>query len=216
MDIVLTPEEVRVLGSLLEKEMSTPEYYPLTLNALLNACNQKTSRLPVVSYDEKTVLGALSGLKNKRLAWESSLGRVPKYEESFVRNNKLINTEAAVLCILMLRGPQTTGEVKAHTERLYDFKDQEKLDETLDNLIEAGYIMKAPRQPGQKESRYAHLFSGRPENFTETTPNSPTVEATPVHERDRELAEMQEELETLRRDFEDFKLKVTVFMEQFK
>jgi len=152
MDFILTPEEVRVLGSLLEKEMSTPEYYPLTLNALMAACNQKTSRSPVVSYDEKTVLGALARLEKKRLVWQSSLGRVPKYEQSFVKNTKLINSEAAVLSMLMLRGPQTIGEIKAHTERLYDFADLEKVNETLLALIEAGFIVKSPRMPGHKES----------------------------------------------------------------
>jgi uncharacterized protein len=216
MDIILTPEEVRVLGSLLEKEMSTPEYYPLTLNALLSACNQKTSRVPVVSYDEKTVLGALAGLQKKRLAWESSLGRVPKYEESFVKNNKLINNEAAVLCILMLRGPQTTGEIKAHSERLHDFKDPEKLEETLQDLTDAGYIVKIPRVPGQKESRYAHILSGRPEIISEDMYGPHAANIIAFDERDKQIVELTEALQKLRREFDDLKLKVTNFMEQFK
>lgn len=215
MDIVLTPEEVRILGSLMEKEMSTPEYYPLSLNALVNACNQKTSRVPVVSYDENTVLRALAGLKNKRLAWESSLGRVPKYEESFARNNKLIESEAAVLCTLMLRGPQTPGEIRAHAERLHDFSDPDKLDETLDALVEAGYIMKAQRMPGQKESRYAHLLSGQPE-LTEAIYYPAAAEVPSAEEKATEMAVLQEELATLRKEFEEFKLKVSAFMEQFK
>lgn len=213
MDIILTPEEVRVLGSLLEKEMSTPEYYPLTLNALVAACNQKTSRSPVVSYDEKIVLGALARLEKKRLVWQSSLGRVPKYEQSFVKNTKLINSEAAVLSMLMLRGPQTIGEIKAHTERLYDFADLEKVNEALLDLIEAGFIVKSPRMPGQKESRYAHLLSGQQENISPEPPVYMAMNST-AQEGDERITEMQEELKSLRRDFEDLRLKVTAFMEQ--
>jgi len=213
MDIILTPEEVRVLGSLLEKEMSTPEYYPLTLNALVAACNQKTSRSPVVSYDDKIVLGALARLEKKRLVWQSSLGRVPKYEQSFVKNTKLINSEAAVLSMLMLRGPQTIGEIKAHTERLYDFADLEKVNEALLDLIEAGFIVKSPRMPGQKESRYAHLLSGQQENISPEPPVYMAMNST-AQEGDERITEMQEELKSLRRDFEDLRFKVTAFMEQ--
>ncbi len=215
MDIILTPEEARVLGSLLEKEMATPEYYPLTLNALLNACNQKTNRVPVVSYDDKMVLAAIKELQNKRLVWQSSLGRVAKYEQSFTRNHKLINSEAAVLCMLMLRGPQTAGEIRTHTERLYDFKDQNKLDQTLSELTDAGYAVKIPRQPGQKESRYAHLFSGHPEAASMETPVCSAQEGI-VRETDGRLAALQDELNALRRDFEELKVRVGAFMEQFK
>jgi uncharacterized protein len=215
MDIMLTPEEVRVLGSLLEKEMSTPEYYPLTLNALVAACNQKTSRSPVVSYDDKTILGALARLEKKRLVWQSSLGRVPKYEQSFVKNTKLINSEAAVLSMLMLRGPQTIGEIKIHTERLYDFADLEKVNEALLDLIDAGFIVKSPRMPGQKDSRYAHLLSGRPDNISREVPDSVTMDGT-IQEGDERITELQDELKALRRDFEELKLKMTAFMEQFK
>jgi uncharacterized protein len=215
MEIILTPEEVRVLGSLLEKEMSTPEYYPLTLNALVAACNQKTSRSPVVSYDEKTVLSALAQLEKKRLVWKSSLGRVPKYEQSFVKNAKLNNSEAAALSMLMLRGPQTIGEIKAHTERLYDFADMDKVNEALLDLIEAGFIVKSPRMPGQKESRYTHLLSGRLEDISREVPSSVTMVST-IQEGDALITEIQEELKALRREFEDLKLKMTTFMEQLK
>jgi uncharacterized protein len=215
MDIILTPEEVRVLGSLLEKEMSTPEYYPLTLNALIAACNQKTSRSPVVSYDEKTVLGALARLEKKRLVWQSSLGRVPKYEQSFVKNTKLINSEAAVLSMLMLRGPQTIGEIKVHTERLYDFSDLGKVNETLLDLIEAGFIIKSPRMPGQKESRYAHLLSGQSEDIRQEVTGSAAIDSF-IQEGDERITKIQQELKALRRDFEDIKLKMNAFMEQFK
>jgi uncharacterized protein YceH (UPF0502 family) len=121
LDTILNDKEVRVLGCLIEKRMATPEYYPLTLNALTNACNQKSSRNPVVIYDEETVLQAVDGLKEKQLAWQSNLSRVAKYEERFVRDLNLNNQEAAVICLLMLRGPQTVGEIKGRTERLYRF-----------------------------------------------------------------------------------------------
>jgi uncharacterized protein YceH (UPF0502 family) len=215
MDIILTPEELRVLGSLLEKEMSTPEYYPLTLNALVAACNQKTSRSPVVSYDEKTVLSALARLEKKRLIRQSSLGRVPKYEQSFVKNTKLINSEAAVLSMLMLRGPQTIGEIKTHTERLYDFADLEKVNETLLDLVEAGFIVKFPRMPGQKESRYGHLLSGQPEDISSEVSVSVAMDST-IHKGDERITKIQEELKALRQEFEDLKLKLTSYMEQIK
>lgn len=216
MDITFTHEEVRVLGSLLEKEMATPEYYPLTLNALLNACNQKTSRFPVVSYDEKLVLGVLARLQEKRLVWKSDSGRVPKYEQWLVKNNKLINSEASVLCMLMLRGPQTIGEIKAHTERLHEFADLESVDETLNDLIEAGYVMKAPRMPGQKESRYAHLLSGIPEDVQGERLSPSASDGTPAREEPPGTAELKEELKALRLEFNAFRLKVSAFMEQFK
>lgn len=217
MDITLTHEEARVLGSLLEKEMTTPEYYPLSLNALLNACNQKTSRFPVVSYDEKLVLGILARLQEKRLVWKSDSGRVSKYEQWFAKNNKLIDCEAAVLCMLMLRGPQTIGEIKAHTERLHEFSDLESVNETLNDLIEAGYIMKAPRMPGQKESRYAHLLSGTPEDMQgeKLNPWEPDG-SSPVPEEEAGTAGLKEELTALRLEFDAFKLRVSAFMEQFK
>jgi len=216
MDIMLTAQELRVLGSLLEKEMATPEYYPLTLNSLMAACNQKTSRLPVVSYDEKTVLSALAGLKNKRLVWESVVGRVPKYEQSFLRNNKLINTEAAVLCVLMLRGPQTAGEIRAHTQRLYDFKEPEKLDETLSDLMDAGYVMRLPRQPGQKEVRLVTLLCGVPET-ADDEPDAQMLEDSPaVQSQEERIASLEEELRLLRRELDDLRLIMQRFMEQFK
>lgn len=216
MDITLTPEEVRVLGSLLEKERVTPEYYPLSLNALVNACNQKTSRSPVVAYGEETVLAALAGLEKKRLVWQTRLTRVPKYEQSFVRNTKLAPGEAVVLCILMLRGPQTAGEIRAHSERLFDFHESEKLAAVLDDLTEAGYIAKLPRLPGRKEQRYAHLFSGMPIEQDVVRPGPGDAVISPAHDGSEAVARVQEEIEELRRDYEEFKLRVSAFMEQFR
>ncbi|HOS97630.1 MAG TPA: YceH family protein [Deltaproteobacteria bacterium] len=215
MDITLTPEEVRVLGSLLEKEMATPEYYPLTLNALVSACNQKTSRSPVTDYDEKTVLAALAGLERKRLVWKSTLGRVPKYEQSFVRNTKLVGGEVAVLCVLMLRGPQTPGEIRAHVERLFDFRDPVQLGRVIDDLVDAGYIARTGRMPGQKEARYSHLFSGPSEHSRETEPVPGTADAGTAQGRAGGLDDVWEELRCLRGDLEDLRREVKEFMARF-
>src|SRR3954466_6623637 len=153
--------EVRVLGSLLEKEATTPEYYPLSLNALVNACNQKSNRDPVVNFDEETVDIALEGLRNKGLSSRISGGsRVTKFEHRFTERCNLGRREEAVLCVLMLRGPQTVGELRGRTERLYNFDDLESVENTLQRLAEMGFVKQLPRQAGYKESRWAQLLAG--------------------------------------------------------
>ena len=147
-DYELTPEQVRVLGSLIEKELATPEYYPLTLNALVNACNQKSNRKPVVSFDESTVIQALDGLKEVHLAWQSDAARVPKYEQHLDKNLNLVQREMAIICLLSLRGPQTVGELRGRSERLYAFSTLEEVNETLDELQERGLVKKMARQRG--------------------------------------------------------------------
>ncbi len=216
MDVTLDHEEVRVLGSLMEKEMSTPEYYPLSLNSLINACNQKTSRFPVVTYDEKLVLGALSRLREKRIVWQSESSRVSKYEQMLVKNRHLGTGEAAVLCVLMLRGPQTIGEIKAHTERLHVFSDLDAVEQILQELQEAEYVVRMPRQPGRKESRYAHLFSGTPEDVHEEEVLLVQAGTDTVDAREARISELEEQVRALRRDLEDFKRSVAAFMEEFK
>ncbi len=216
MDIVLTPEEVRVLASLLEKELATPEYYPLSLNSLLAACNQKTSRFPVVAYDEKLMLGVLAVLQEKRLVWRSDAGRVPRYEQTFARDSTFDRGEMAVLCVLMLRGPQTAGEIKAHTERLHDFSDLGKVHETLDDLMEAGHVMKGPRLPGQKESRYAHLFSGIPDDMKGERTGSSAESLAPHRDGDERITRLEEELQSLSRDLEELRSRMEGFMEKFR
>ena len=116
MDVILNDREIRVLGSLMEKAMATPEYYPLSLNVLTNACNQKSNREPVVMWDELTVQAAAEGLEQKKLANRSTVGRVPKYEEIFTRQHHMVSSEAAVLCVLMLRGPQTPGAIRSRSD----------------------------------------------------------------------------------------------------
>src|SRR5580693_4553000 len=162
MDLHLDAAAVRVLGSLLEKEVTTPEYYPLSLNALVNACNQKSNRDPVVNYDEDTVEQALDELRKEGLSLRITGrdSRVPKHEQRFTEKFNLGRREAAVLCVLFLRGPQTVGELRGRTERLYTFDDLEAVEATLHRLAEMGFVKQLPRQTGFKEQRYAHLLSG--------------------------------------------------------
>ena len=211
LDFELNAVEARVLGCLLEKEMTTPEYYPLSLNGLVNACNQKSNREPVVSYDERTVVQALASLKDKRLAWQSDAARVPKYGQQLDRKFSLEPPEMAVLCLLLLRGPQTTGELRGRSERLYAFNELDEVNATLQGLAEMGLVRKLPRQPGRKESRFAHLLAGEPENVEAATaaPEAATVQVRAENERlaalEQEIAALRVELQDLRAAFLDFK-----------
>jgi len=215
VDFILNQVEVRVLGSLIEKEITTPEYYPLTLNALINACNQLSNREPVVSFDEKTVARALESLREKKLAWMvTGVGRVPKYEHRFAEALQLAEQEAAVLCVLMLRGPQTVGEIRGRTGRLYEFKELEEVELTLQALMaaQAPLVTRLPRQPGTKESRYAHLLSGEVQvEEREVTPRleQATIEVRQENGRlarlESELADVKLELDQLKQQFLDFK-----------
>lgn len=216
MEIMLTETEVRVLGSLMEKEMATPEYYPLSLNALTNACNQKSNRHPVVSYDDTTVVRALDDLKEKGLARQSNVSRVPKYEQNFVVPRNLVRREAAVVCILLLRGPQTIGEIRGRTERLYQFADLEEADETLSSLIELGYVAKMPRQPGRKESRYAHLLAGEPKFIEQEMIASLEPATLEVRAADEKTAELAESVQALRSEVEELKQAFFDFKKQFE
>ena len=212
MDHILTHEEVRVLGCLMEKKMTTPEYYPLTLNALTNACNQKSNRDPVVSYDEETVLQALDGLRKKQLALESNLSRVPKYEERFDRDRNFNNQEAAVMCVLMLRGPQTVGEIRGRTERLHAFESLEEVNRTLKTLASIDLAVRMPRLPGHKEARHMHRMCGQPEETDTAAPVSPLHSSRDTSAETERLALLEKkveglssELASLKQQFQDFK-----------
>src|ERR1039457_6341113 len=204
MDWQLDAVEVRVLGSLLEKEGTTPDYYPLSLNALVNACNQKSNREPVVSYDEDTVEDALLTLREKGLAQRITGrdSRVPKHAQSFTEKFNLGRREAAVMCVLMVRGPQTVGELRGRTERLYTFDDLEAVEATLHRLAEMEFVKQLPRQAGFKEPRWAQLLPGDSDFI-------PEVETAPIAERgipDRErIAALEASLADLRSDFEQFR-----------
>jgi hypothetical protein len=206
MDWQLDAAEARVLGSLLEKEITTPDYYPLSLNALVNACNQKSNREPVVSYGEDTVETALEGLRAKGLAVRMTGGdsRVPKHGQRFTEKLNLGRREAAVLCVLMLRGPQTVGELRGRSERLYQFDDLEGVESTLNRLAEMEFVKKLPRQTGYKEQRWAQLLAGDVEAAEEA---APMAERGPsdrerIEALERELGELKRAFEEFRRSFE--------------
>ena len=197
--------EARVLGAMMDKEVATPEYYPLSLNALVNACNQKTNREPVVSYDEDTVEEALQGLRAKGLALRitGKDSRVPKQAQRFTEKFNLGRREAAVICVLLLRGPQTPGELRGRSERLYTFDDLEGVESTLDRLAELEFVKKLPRQAGFKEQRWAHLFSGDVELAALAEEAAPAADRAPG-DRQR-LDRLEAELAELKRAFEEFR-----------
>jgi uncharacterized protein len=182
MDFTLTAIEARVLGCLVEKEITTPEYYPLSLNALVNACNQKSNREPVVNLDEDTVRHALRSLNDQALA-RSAGGdsRVAKFEHRVQEAFNFHRHEIAILCVLLLRGPQTPGELRTRTERMYHFEDLDGVQSALNLLMkrEPPLVKTLPRQPGTKESRYAHLLSGdlQPASANVTPQDAPTSSA---------------------------------------
>jgi len=200
MNIDLDAVEIRVLGCLMEKELATPEYYPLSLNALLNACNQKTNRAPVMQLDEAAVLAALRPLKERRYVYQSDAGRVPKYWQAFTKDHDLGSHEAAVLSVLLLRGAQTPGELRLRAGSLSPFDSLEQVDATLDHLIASGLAAQLPRQPGQKEQRAIHLLAA-PTDEPETAqpgrmPPMPAEERLAVLEQ--AVAVLREELETVK------------------
>lgn len=221
MDVTLNAVEARVIGSLMEKQITTPEYYPLTLNALVNACNQLSNREPVVSYDEKTVVRALDSLREKQLVWmvTGAGSRVPKYEHRLTEALNLAEQEAAALCVLMLRGPQTVGEIRGRTARMYEFKELEEVEMTLQSLVSAEprpLAVKLPRQPGTKESRYAHLMCG--EVQIEEHAVAPRLEAATieVHAENERIARLESELESLRQELTELKQQFLDFKRQFE
>jgi uncharacterized protein YceH (UPF0502 family) len=216
----LNPVEVRVLGSLMEKEVTTPEYYPLTLNALTNACNQISNRDPVVSFDERTVVRAIESLREKQLVWMvTGSGRVPKYEHRLAAALSLAAQEAAVLCVLMLRGPQTAGEIRGRTGRLYEFQELSEVELTLQALMAAQpqpLVTRLPRQAGMKEPRYAHLLSG--EVQVEEHEPAPRREAAAleVQAENERIARLEGAVETLSQGLAELKQQFLDFKKQFE
>jgi uncharacterized protein YceH (UPF0502 family) len=203
IEFQLDAAEARVLGSLLEKEIATPEYYPLSLNALVNACNQKSNRDPVVAYDDATVEHALEGLRAKGLALRSTGkdSRVPKHAQRFTERFNMGRREAAVLCVLLLRGPQTAGELRGRTERLYRIRRSGRSEATLRRLAEDGFVRQLARQAGFKEPRWSHLLSGEPVEAAEEPAAEPVLNR-PLAER---VAQLEAELADLRSQFDEFR-----------
>jgi uncharacterized protein YceH (UPF0502 family) len=219
MEIQLTETEVRVLGALVEKETTTPEYYPLSLNALVNACNQKSNREPVMSLDEGAVRKALCSLTDQYLVRAASGdSRVAKYEH---RLNELYNFhrhEIALLCVLMLRGPQTPGELRTRCERMYAFEDLDAVHSALNLLMrrEPPLVKALPRQPGTKESRFKHLLSSDAVPATNPAPESSVEREAVVSGQTERITQLEGEVAELRREMETLREQFAAFQKQFQ
>jgi len=218
MDILLTEVETRVLGSLVEKELTTPEYYPLSLNALVNACNQKSNRDPVMNLDETAVRQALHSLDGQSLVRYVSAAdsRVTKYEHRLQEAFNFYRHEVAILCVLLLRGPQTPGELRTRAERMHPFDDLGAVQSSLQHLMkrEPPLVKVLPRQPGTKEARYAHLLSGEVESF-EPKPEPATI-ATTISAGGERIAQLEEEIASLHKEIADLKQQFAQFRKQFE
>jgi uncharacterized protein len=204
MDLLLEPAEARVIGSLIEKEITTPEYYPLSLNALVNACNQKSNREPVVSYDDVLVDGVLESLRHKGLLIiaTGAGSRVPKYGHRFTDRLNLGRREIAILCELMVRGPQTSGELRGRTERMHRFDDVAEIESVLERMPEL--VVKMPRRPGEKEGRYTHLLCGTP-SMEAMEESAPAVRQDRVTLLESEVTQLRQEVESLKAAFAEFR-----------
>jgi uncharacterized protein YceH (UPF0502 family) len=217
VDLLLTDREVRVLGALIEKEITTPDYYPLSLNALTNACNQKSNRNPVMALDEAAVREALGSLEKKWLAAPTSTAesRVTKFGHRAQEVFNFDRRETALLCELMLRGPQTPGELRARAERMYRFDDLETLEATLQKLSERQppLVKKLARLPGTKESRYAQLLAGdKPEWVTAVEP----ADLVPAPASDDRIPALEAEVSELKRQLTDLQQQFAQFKKQFE
>jgi uncharacterized protein YceH (UPF0502 family) len=212
VNIVLNPAEARVLGSLVEKDITTPDYYPLSLNALINACNQKNNREPVTNFDEETVRLALRNLSDKQLAGmaRGAEGRVAKYEHRLQEVYNFTRPETAILCVLLLRGPQTPGELRGRTERMHRFEDLDEVLSGLQQLMrrEPPLAKALGRRPGTKEIRYAHLLSGDVEAWeppAETASSSGSADAERLIQLEEKVAALQAEVAELKQQIAEFR-----------
>ncbi len=207
-EILLTEKEVRVISALIEKKYTTPEYYPLSLNSLTNACNQKSNRNPVVNYSEIEVEETIDLLRAKRFVRKvEDTGRVHKYKESFTEELNLTLMEIAALNVLMLRGPQTTGEIRTRSNRIFDFENLNSVEETLQNLIDretGALVKKLDRQVGMKERRYAHLLSG--DVVTEDKQEAiPEPENSKLDQLETMVINLQNDIDELKNQFAEFR-----------
>jgi uncharacterized protein len=215
INMQLNEVECRVLGALIEKDITTPEYYPLSLNALVNACNQKSNRDPVMELSEEDVRSALSSLQEQRLAGPASSAdsRVSKYEHRMQEVFNFTRRETAVICVLLLRGAQTPGELRGRTERMYHFEDLSDVQSTLQKLMQYDppLVKMLPRQPGTKEARYVHLFSEDVER--ETTARVAHIASEPKDDR---VSRLEEEVADLRREVADLKQQISEMKKVFE
>jgi uncharacterized protein YceH (UPF0502 family) len=218
---MLNEVEIRVLGSLVEKQLTTPEYYPLTLNSLTAACNQKNNRNPVVSYNEQTVANALESLREKNLVYVfyGSTSRVPKYKHVMPEVLHLTAPETAIMCVLLLRGSQTPGELRGNGSRLYEFSGLEEVEQTLSGLMAREpepLVVRLPRQSGQKEVRFAHLLSGEIdlESLAKATDSSP--ETSSRRGNSERIDKLEEQVEHLMKAVEELQQTFEAFRKQFE
>jgi uncharacterized protein len=219
VNIVLTEIEARVLGCLVEKEITTPEYYPLSLNALLHACNQKSNRDPAMNLDESQVRQALRSLNDQMLARSASGdSRVAKYEHRLADVFNFTRPETAVLCELLLRGPQTPGELRSRAERMHPFEDLSVVHSTLKHLMEREppLVKLLPRQAGNKEARYAHLLSGDVEVSESATASVREVEPSKSAGETERITQLESEIAGLQKEIEDLKAQFAEFRKQFE
>ena len=221
MSLELSDVEVRVLGALVEKEVTTPEYYPLSLNALINACNQKSNREPVMTLDEDAVRKALRSLTDQYIVRSASGdSRVAKYEHRLNEFYNFHRHEIAVLCVLMLRGPQTPGELRTRAERMYEFEDLGAVHAALNLLMrrDPPLVKALPRQPGTKESRFMHLLSGDklPSSMTEASVEAAAPEGTSAAAHGERIAQLETEVSELRRELETLRERFSSFHKQFQ
>ncbi len=221
MEITLNPIEARILGVLIEKQMSTPDYYPLTLNSLVNACNQKSNRDPVMNLDEGSVQQALDNLRNQHFVWQVKThgSRSQKFEHNMKDIADFSTRELSVLCVMLLRGPQTPGELRSRTSRLTDFHGTSDVERTLLKLIEhekGPFVVKRSRQPGHKERRYAQLFCEpeQTEIVDEIQSVAPEVH-NPVVENDK-ITALEKAIDEIKTELAELKMQFSEFKKQFE
>ena len=216
MNIELSPIEARVIGCLIEKQITTPDQYPLSLNALVNACNQKSNRDPLMAADETTIQSTLDHLSRKHLVIEKSGfgSRVPKYQHRFCNTEfgtlKFSPQELAIICELLVRGPQTPGELRTRAARMASFSEVAEVETTLEGLssrADGPFVVRLPREPGRRDSRYAHLFSGAAPvpAVSEESGTTPSLAASPTTSR---LERLEEEVRQLRQELQDLKARL--------
>ncbi len=224
MDFLLTPEQVRIVAALMEKEVTTPDYYPMTLNSLVNACNQKSCREPVMNLDEGSVSLNIDVLRDEKgliALVSAAVSRVPKYKQRLTEHHAFEPAERAVLCELMLRGPQTPGELRNRAERMHPFKSLDEIAATLKELEtreDGPWVQLLPRLPGHKEARYAHLLSGPPvvEVGNDTLMASSSTDAAPLVSPVVRIQHLEEETARLREDVQRLSDEFARFRAQFE
>jgi uncharacterized protein YceH (UPF0502 family) len=218
MEVILNSCEVRVLGCLIEKELATPEYYPLTLNALTNACNQKSNRDPVMTLQEADVASALDALRFKQLAVVSAEGgRAVKYRHILAEKLRLSPAELALLAELLVRGPQTIGELRTRAERMHAFPDPAAVEDAIEELMARTppLVMRLSRQPGRKEQRLAHLFSGEPESEPGVMGAPSEAAHSGAGPESKRIGQLEADVVALRAEVEELHRRLKEFMEQF-